>query len=268
MPTEEWFKENPKVSAYIPQSLNERLLEWMKGRNIKKVSQGLTTILEEYLGVVQNEPTIQNLEDSRIEALEQKFEDLSQVVQELRKAIQVGSLPVVQNKPIQETLPLLDAIAVIETKQPIEEEIQDDEPDEILYEFLESTEEKHTEESNDEVTASTELAQSEESSPKVEEGSLITGQQEAQELETDLLEAKLAKFLGLTLEEFNDEYAERKSMEVISNAKLAEFLGLTPREFNNRYARKKIIEAKGFKFMRGGEKGNPHWKIEKLDLKS
>jgi hypothetical protein len=53
MPTDEWFKENPKISAYISPNLNQKLSEWMKSRNIKKVSQALTTILEEHLGVVK-----------------------------------------------------------------------------------------------------------------------------------------------------------------------------------------------------------------------
>lgn len=151
MPTDEWFKENPKVSAYIPKELNEKLLEWMQSRNVKKVSQALTVILEEYLGVaqkvVQTEPPTdtQPVEDDRIETLEQKVENLSQVVQELREAIQASSLQVVQTEPIQETLPLLDAISAIESKQPMEE-AQDDEPDEILYEFLESENQKLIEE--------------------------------------------------------------------------------------------------------------------------
>lgn len=152
MPTDEWFKENPKVSAYIPKELNEKLLEWMQSRNVKKVSQALTVILEEHLGVaqkvVQTEPPTdtQPVEDDRIESLEQKFENLSQVVQELREAIQASSLQVVQTELIQETLPLLDAIAAIESKQPTAEELQDDEPDEILHEFLEPENQKTIEE--------------------------------------------------------------------------------------------------------------------------
>lgn len=73
MPTEEWFKENPKVSAYINPELNQRLLEWMKQRGIRKVSQGLTVILEEHLGVVQSSPLVQTVDDSRITALEGKL---------------------------------------------------------------------------------------------------------------------------------------------------------------------------------------------------
>ena len=137
MPTDEWFKENPKVSAYIPQNLNEKLTEWMKGRSIKKVSQALTAILEEYLGVVQTEPITQPVRDDRLEALEQKFESLSRIVQELREPIQANSPKVVQTElfpvePVEETLSDDEAIALIDAKQPIEvvEEIQEDEPDE------------------------------------------------------------------------------------------------------------------------------------------
>lgn len=162
MPTDEWFKENPKVSAYIPQDLNEKLLEWMKSRNIKKVSQALTAILQEYLGVaqkvVQTEPITQPVRDDRLEALEQKFEILSQMVQEMREAVQISSPKIVQTelfsvKPIEEALSDDEAIALIDAKSEIdvvEEVIQDDEPDEILYEFLEPEEQEPTEEINDE----------------------------------------------------------------------------------------------------------------------
>lgn len=75
MPTPNWFKENPKVSAYISKDLESRLHEWMAQRTIRKESQALTVILEEYLnGVVQ--PVDQSSQDyvsnSRFEALEGK----------------------------------------------------------------------------------------------------------------------------------------------------------------------------------------------------
>ena len=60
MPTEEWFKENPKISAYISKDLNQQLESWMGQNNIKKVSQALTQILEDYLGVNQSRPSDQN----------------------------------------------------------------------------------------------------------------------------------------------------------------------------------------------------------------
>ena len=75
MPSQEWFKDNPKISAYISQDLNQHLEQWMRERNIRKVSQALTTILEEYLGVVQISPVVQpaiNLD--RLDVLEGKLQ--------------------------------------------------------------------------------------------------------------------------------------------------------------------------------------------------
>lgn len=104
MPTNEWFKENPKVSAYIPASLYQRFEEWMKERNIKKVSQALTQILEEHLGVVQTEPTIQpSINNDRLEVVEANLAALSKKFEEMEAAIAAmqpkteSSLPVVQS---------------------------------------------------------------------------------------------------------------------------------------------------------------------------
>ncbi|MCU0570081.1 MAG: hypothetical protein MUF49_26345 [Oculatellaceae cyanobacterium Prado106] len=72
MPTEEWFKENPKVSAYISKELNERLLVWMKQRGIKKVSQALTAILQEHLEGSQINAGVQSSQAERVAALEGK----------------------------------------------------------------------------------------------------------------------------------------------------------------------------------------------------
>ena len=72
MPTNEWFQENPKISAYISKDLHQRLEDWMEEKGIKKVSQALTQILEEYLGVVQSIPNQSNRVVERMEALEGK----------------------------------------------------------------------------------------------------------------------------------------------------------------------------------------------------
>lgn len=73
MPTEKWFEENPKISAYISQDLYSRLEEWMRERNIKKVSQALTAILEDLLTSGQGSPVVQKTGDTeRLEALEGK----------------------------------------------------------------------------------------------------------------------------------------------------------------------------------------------------
>lgn len=67
MPSEEWFRENPKVSAYITRELHQKLESWMEENGVKKVSQALTEILEAFL-----EPSKAN---DQVAALEQKFED-------------------------------------------------------------------------------------------------------------------------------------------------------------------------------------------------
>ena len=67
MPSEEWFRENPKVSAYITRELHQKLESWMEENGVKKVSQALTEILEAFL-----EPS---KGDDQLAALERKFED-------------------------------------------------------------------------------------------------------------------------------------------------------------------------------------------------
>ena len=235
MPTDEWFKENPKVSAYISQDLNEKLLEWMKGRSIKKVSQALTAILEEYLGVVQTEPITQPVGDDRLEALEQKLESLSQTVQELRKPIQASSRRVVQTEPTEEILSLAEAISIIDTKQPIEviEEIQDDEPDEVLYEFLEPETQAANPDTQKEAIETTKSEQVEESSLKVEESSPNTQSQTNSELKA-----------------------------VMSTKELASFLSWSEDKLNNRKRRRQTIEGNGISFIWEKEGGKIVWKPE------
>lgn len=132
MPTDEWFKENPKISAYISPNLNQKLSEWMKNRGVKKVSQALTTILESYLGVNQDSPNIESSENDRLRIVEQKLESLSQEVRSLTERNEKNNQRVVQTElfsvePLEETLPDNEEIALINTEQPIEviEEIQD-----------------------------------------------------------------------------------------------------------------------------------------------
>lgn len=72
MPTNEWFKQNPKISAYIPVDLHHRLEAWMEANGVKKVSQALTQILGEYLGVSQSKLNLSTIESNRLEALEGK----------------------------------------------------------------------------------------------------------------------------------------------------------------------------------------------------
>jgi hypothetical protein len=242
MPTDEWFKENPKVSAYIPQNLNEKLLEWMKGRSIKKVSQALTTILEEHLGVVQNKPIAESGEGDRLEALEQKLESLSQIVQELREPIQASIQRVVQTElfpvePVEEPLSYDEAIALIDAKQPIEviEEIQDDEPDEILSEFLEPEAQTFAQRTDEQAIKTLESEQVEESSPKVEGSSLILENQESEGFKP-----------------------------IMTNTEVSQLLNESSNTIRSRHRHGKEFKAKGCQFIPIEEEGKPRWKVEKL----
>lgn len=89
MPSPEWFKENPKVSTYISRDLNQRLENWMREKNIKKVSQALTAILEEYLGVVQsNSKVVQySVDTNRIEVLEERVNSIHLLLNQLQGAV-------------------------------------------------------------------------------------------------------------------------------------------------------------------------------------
>jgi hypothetical protein len=88
MPTEEWFKENPKVSVYLSPNLHQLLTAWMEKNGIRKNTQALTTILEEYFGVNQSKPVKSNLDSSRIELLEGKVDSLSRELEDLTQAFQ------------------------------------------------------------------------------------------------------------------------------------------------------------------------------------
>jgi hypothetical protein len=245
MPTDEWFKENPKVSAYIPQTLNEKLTDWMKGRSIKKVSQALTTILEEYLGVVQTEPINQSHRDDRLEVLELRFDSLFQTVQELREAIQASSRRVVQTElfsvePTEETWSEKEMIALIDaesTIEVVEEEIPDDEPDEILFEFLQTEKQATNPDTQKEAIEVTELDQTEESSPRVEESSPIAEIQESEGFKP-----------------------------IMTNKEASQFLNEPENTIRSRYRRKDFI-GKGHRFTAIKEGKNPRWKVEKLEDK-
>ena len=206
MPTDEWFKENPKVSAYIPHDLNEKLTEWMKGRNIKKVSQALTAILEEYLGVVQTKLITQPVRDDRLEAIEQEIKSLRQIVQELREMVQepreqaqTSNPEVVQTELF--SVKLTEEIAPIDTSQPIEvvEEIQDDEPDEILLEFLEPEPQIANSDTNEKQIEVTRLDEVEKGSLKVEESSSSLESSEDREFKPIMTNQEVSIFLNESL---------------------------------------------------------------------
>jgi len=210
----------------------------MKGRSIKKVSQALTAILEEYLGVVQTEPITQPVRDDRLEALEQKVESLFQIVQELREPIQASSPKVIQTepfpvKPMEEAWSEAEAIALIDANQPIEviEEIQDDEPDEILSEFLEPEAQPSNSDVDEEESETAESEQTKENSSKVEQSNPNTENQAASELKT-----------------------------VMSTKELAEFLGWVESKLSARKGRGQTVEKNGISFIWEKEGGKIVWK--------
>lgn len=81
MPSKDWFKENPKVSAYLSSDLYSRLEEFMHSRGIRKITQAMTVILEDYLKpsslpVDQSNLLVNQIsknQSERLEALEGKL---------------------------------------------------------------------------------------------------------------------------------------------------------------------------------------------------
>lgn len=117
MPSEEWFRENPKVSAYITKELHQKLESWMEENGVKKVSQALTEILEAFL-----EPS---KGDDQLAALERKFEDrfaaLENRIATIDLAIaEVKSSPKVAQVSNKQQLSFLDNVPKSETGQPEE----------------------------------------------------------------------------------------------------------------------------------------------------
>ena len=118
MPSEEWFRENPKVSAYISRELHQKLETWMQENGVKKVSQALTEILEAFL-----EPSKAGDRQDALMALEQKFEDrfaaLESRVTTINLAIaEIQSSPTIVQSSNKQQLSLLDDIAKSPKEQP------------------------------------------------------------------------------------------------------------------------------------------------------
>jgi hypothetical protein len=244
MPTDEWFKENPKISAYISPNLNEKLLEWMKNRGIKKVSQALTTILESYLGVNQDSPNIESSENDRLKIVEQKLESLSQEVRSLTERSEKNSQIVVQTElfpvePLEETLSDDEEIALIDTEQgDLLEEIQDDEPEPVLDDLLELETQNFTQETNEELITTDKSEEIEKSGLKVEDSSPISENQE--------------------FEGFNP---------IMTNAEVGRLLNKSVNTIKSKHGQNKEFQEKGYHLSPVKEEGKPRWKVEKLEDK-
>lgn len=245
MPTDEWFKENPKISAYISPNLNEKLSEWMKNRGIKKVSQALTTILESYLGVNQDSPNIESSENDWSRMVDQKLESLSEEMKSLTERFEKNNQRVVQTElfpvePLEETLPDNEEIALINTEQPIDvlEEIQDIEPEQVLDELLELETQDSTQETDEELITADKLEEVQESSPKTQESSPISESQD---------------FKGFK--------------PIMANAEISKLINESVNTIKSRHAHNKEFQAKGYHFSPVKEEGKPRWKVEKLEDK-
>lgn len=243
MPTDEWFKENPKISAYISPNLNQKLSEWMKNRGVKKVSQALTTILESYLGVNQDSPNIESSENDRLRIVEQKLESLCQEVRSLTERNEKNNQRVVQTElfpvePLEETLPDNEEIALINTEQPIDvlEEIQDDKPEQILDELLELETQDPTQEADEKLITTDKSEEVKDSSPKIQESSPISESQE---------------FKGFK--------------PIMTNAEVSKLIIEPDNTIRSRHAHNKEFQAKGYHFSPVREEGKPRWKVEEVE---
>jgi hypothetical protein len=107
--------DNPKVSAYVPQVLKDRLKEFREERNNISESQAVTIILAEYFqmpDVLGRSPEIGGVGGvtlARMEALEREFssfaKSVEQRLQELAELIKKPGEPLVdQSKPIEEVI--------------------------------------------------------------------------------------------------------------------------------------------------------------------
>lgn len=88
MPTDEWFKANPKISGYTTPAIHDRLNQFAKERGVS-VSQALTIALAEYFGMeqqVKQSSSVGGLSLVRFQELEQQVQDLK--IQEIRSTLE------------------------------------------------------------------------------------------------------------------------------------------------------------------------------------
>lgn len=82
--------KNPKISAYVPQIINERFEEFKKERNIASSSQAIAEILAEYFGISLADNSIKCTTGSlfgRLEQLEQSLFELKQYCVDLSNKV-------------------------------------------------------------------------------------------------------------------------------------------------------------------------------------
>lgn len=138
--------DKPNLSVYLPLNLLEQLEEFKIERGILSSSAAIVAILEDYFEATGLEKRGKTL--NRLEALEGKVASLTQQVNELNQAIApstprllprtafTGASDLTDGADANESRITTEAIANLEDI-PIDDDDIEDEPDEILYDFLE-----------------------------------------------------------------------------------------------------------------------------------
>jgi len=96
MPTDAWFKANPKISGYVPQTVYDCLMKFKDERGVS-ISQAVTVVLAEYFGVNHQVDQlslggvtlaqINSLEQrltNLIESVDQRFQKLEAVIESIK----------------------------------------------------------------------------------------------------------------------------------------------------------------------------------------
>lgn len=91
MPTEDWLKQNPKVSAHIPQELYQQLQEFMEQRGITRTAEALKLIMGEYFNdrvdhtIAKSSPLVDHSVDHKLTTIESKIDSLSEQIKGIAK---------------------------------------------------------------------------------------------------------------------------------------------------------------------------------------
>lgn len=111
MPSEDWLKENPKVSTHIPQHLYDELLRFMADQSINSTAKAVKLILKQYLSSQQQskvDHSVDHLVNNRLKTIEEKVSEISRLLAELTSTHKnKNSSPLVGN-PLSESSPLVD----------------------------------------------------------------------------------------------------------------------------------------------------------------
>lgn len=88
MASRQWLKDNPKVLAYVPRPVYQRLKVFIKERKVS-VSKAVTLILEAYFELEPEQPLASDevQRDAKLDKLEQELKELTAQVAELHQQL-------------------------------------------------------------------------------------------------------------------------------------------------------------------------------------